>query len=423
MKKNNVAQKHNAIIFSIERKVNMENMSAKEIAEAVAAENGMSVRDLSVVFSYLMDTTLYAYITSRKLMKSYTILLRNDWCDMQMAIYFSGYSDQPSFTKAFKRMFDVTPKQAVQDKDLSKVVPPLTWERLGVDSPHFYLMEEDAMDTNTVFGVSKERFEKMQQAMELESFYGFSHVYSNYAYELAESKGYSLEDTFKYTNSLKEVWDFYIEGKKGFSALSPAERLHEVGDEEIYQKVFFERGLSVAVIDELVDKYGATLEELLKCDMRMLNEFPGFDAHLEMSFSFYVRAYEYYMENAFAEVEEEDEVFYEYITELLSGMPMEEALDLAENLRSYDDDMNDLIKLGSYEDPNEEARYLELERLHWEQFGGTRIDDDLYYDEDNPGFEAYDKGWSGSFLELDKISESGFGVYENESFEDEDLSD
>ena len=116
--------------------------------------------------------SLNTYIMSRKLSASYRFLVSSQKRDISTAISIAGYSDQPSFTKAFKKKYGVSPAVAFQQKDFTKITAPVTWEMLSgsVDSQDLDMQENEELKDNTVFGVSESSFNKLMAILELERF-------------------------------------------------------------------------------------------------------------------------------------------------------------------------------------------------------------------------------------------------------------
>ena len=115
----NTSEKFDHMIEEIERKVKQAELSSQQIAEEVARSNGLGLRSMSDVFNYLLSTSLNSYILGRKMMASYSFLIGGDKKNINGAVDISGYSDQPSYSKAFKKMFGLTPGEAFRRKDQS----------------------------------------------------------------------------------------------------------------------------------------------------------------------------------------------------------------------------------------------------------------------------------------------------------------
>ena len=383
----NAPEKFNQTIEKIEELVSDPAISTTEIGQIIATCNGLGVRDMSSVFRYLVDKTLNEYIVERKLTAAYRHLATSTEKGKTIsAIEIAGYGDQPSFSKAFKRLFGITPGEAQRKKDLSLISSPPTWDFLsGNLSSVIQAEEREAVMEEQVFGISESSFEKVTQVLDLEAFYGFSSMFSKYAFELSEKTEHSLEDCFKYVASLR---DFGGDYKTGYvDEFTPVERLHEDGDNEVFQKLFFTLGISVSMSWSLIYEHNVKLDTLFNCDPRMLMYFPGFEEGVEISFDYYARAFQYYIQHF--DIEETEDGFENYLDLVLSGTPIEEALtDISDDV-----EFDRSLKCGEFpyddididEDMAEFERYSALDALADEEarWHGKRIDDDLYYDPEN----------------------------------------
>ena len=62
-----VKEKYDRIISAIETLVQDPSLTAREISLEAAKITGVQSRDLSAIFSFLVDTTLNSYISGRKM--------------------------------------------------------------------------------------------------------------------------------------------------------------------------------------------------------------------------------------------------------------------------------------------------------------------------------------------------------------------
>lgn len=305
----NAAEKFKKTIDSIEALILDEEKTASDIGKIVAKENGRSPRDMSTIFDYLTDMAPVDYITQRKLNAAYVDLIKNGNC-IAHAVGIAGYNDQSAFSKAFKRKYGMTPREAQKVGDLSLIKQPLTWGQLSGFHTSDSIAKEDKTDVgNYIFGVSEVSFEKIEKVLELEAFYGFKRMFSKYAYELSELSGNSLEDCLRYAESLREFGEDFDKGYE--DDLSPDERLRECGDEKNYQELFFTRGISVEMSWFLLECQFVTMDEILSCDPQMIKHYPGFEEGVEISFSYFIRAYNYFFKHF--DMEDSEEYFEEYL--------------------------------------------------------------------------------------------------------------
>lgn len=391
----NAAEKFKSIIDTIEEYAPDEHTSSSDIAALIARENGRIGRDISTVFLYLTDTTLSKYITKRKLNAAYRAMLEDGISKVQAA-GIAGYGDQPAFCTAFKKQFGITPGEAQKRKNYSLLSPPLTWADLSGNLTSESNIQEEKSVENLIFGVSQISFEKIEKILELESFYGFKRMFSKYAFDLSEQTGYSLEDCFNYVESLRE-YDGYGDFDKGYEDdLTPDERLIELGNDKRYQELFFTKGVSVQMSASLMDDHFVKLEEILSCDPDAIRYFPGFESGVDISFSYYIRAYSYYVQHF--NIDNTEESFEEYLDYITAGYPIEDALAevsvfalVEEDIEN--DNMPDLRDIDFDFELSEIERYSQIEKEAAEEarLHGSRLDDDLYYDPENDAFDQYDR--------------------------------
>ena len=381
----NAAEKFKSITDTIEEFASDEHTSSSDIGILVAKKNGRSVRDMSTIFSYLTDTALSKYISERKLNAADRALLVDGISKVQAA-GIAGYGDQPAFSTAFKKQFGITPGAAQKSRNLSLLSPPLTWAELSGDLTSKSNIQEETSVGNLIFGVSQVNFEIIEKILELESFYGFKRMFSKYAFDLSEQTGYSIEDCFNYVESLRE-YDGGGDFDQGYEDdLTPDERLRECGDDKRYQELFFTRGISVQMSASLLDEHFVKLEEILSCDLEAIRYFPGFELGVDISFSYYIRAYSYYVQHF--SIDKTEEVFEDYLDFITAGYPIEEAFatiyaSAAVEEDISDDNLSDDIDLELEFSDFERYRQIEREEAEEAKWHGRHIDDDLYYDSEN----------------------------------------
>ena len=385
----NAPEKFNQAIEKIEELVPDSAISASEIGQIIAKSNGLGVRDMSAIFRYLVDKTLNEYINERKLTAAYRHLVTStEKGKIHSAIEIAGYGDQPTFIKAFKRMFGITPGDAQKHKDLTLLSPPTTWDFLsGNLTSEIQDEESEAVMEEQSFGIPESNYETVIKVLDLEAFYGFSSMFSKYAFELSEKTKYSLEDCFRYVESLREFGGDFVTGYD--DELTPFERLHACGDNEAYQLLFFSRGISVHLSWTLMNEHFVKPEELLSCDPEMLKYFPGFENGVDIAFSYFVKAYNYYTEHF--DIENTEDSFNEYLDYILFGYTIETALEEVYGFALLE--QTPCEELDDYYNPDEDLaeieKYSEIEALAEEEarWRGKRIDDDLYYDPENISYD------------------------------------
>lgn len=79
--------------------------------EQVAKQAGISQWHFARIFRALTNETLKSYIRSRRLSEALNLLLTSDERIIEIALG-AGFGSQESFSRAFKKIFDITPNQA-----------------------------------------------------------------------------------------------------------------------------------------------------------------------------------------------------------------------------------------------------------------------------------------------------------------------
>ncbi len=95
------------------------NLDGELSPQLIAQETGIGQWHFQRIFKALTNETLKTYIRSRRLANALDQLLGSDQRIIEIAIS-AGFESQESFTRAFKKAFDMTPNEArrVGDKNL-----------------------------------------------------------------------------------------------------------------------------------------------------------------------------------------------------------------------------------------------------------------------------------------------------------------
>lgn len=378
----NVKQRFDKTIQEIEKRAGDPYVDSQKLAEDVAASNALLVRDMVTVFKFLTGNTLRAYISDRKMMASYKFLITGTVRNIEGALEIAGYSDQANYTRAFKKRFGLAPGEAYKKKDTALYEEPLTWEMISKDIKEPVVEAAPVTpEPATHFGIKLDQYDKVAQAMELEAFYDFSPVFSQFAFDLSERINKSLQDTFKFVDALREyLWNAKPEdGSASDPPKTLEDELHEYGDDPFYQQMFFEKGIGLSTIEHFQFNHGATREELLNCNEDML---AAFSETYEMSFHYFMKAWQAFME--YTKGDYNPELFDAFVERLDSNIPIELALDeipfdIIAN--SYPNDYDSVDAAWDlYYDEVDEV----LEKAY-NQWDGSRIDEEP--DMDNLGYQ------------------------------------
>ena len=386
----NAKERYNKTIQEIEELASDPYMSPQEIAETVARDNALIVRDMVAVFKYLTGGTLRSYISERKMMASYRFLLQQKSRDIGHALEIAGYADQSGYTKAFSAQFGMSPGEAYKRQDHSLFTGPLTWDLISAEAdPSLPGKEESpAMPETMRFGIPEAQYVKASEAMELTAFYDFTPLISQFAFDLSEKIGRPLKDTFRFVDSFRDYVEQHSEAAEDPDApagtlITQEQLLHSYGESEFYQKMFFERGISADTISYFQMMHDATEEELLDCDPEML---AAFSETYDMSFHFFMRAWRAYME--YTDGVYDPCQFDSFLEKLDSRMPIEDALETMESDWSLDEITDAIHETVDPRDTELDLYYADIDatlRRAYTSWDGSRIDEEP--DMDNYGYE------------------------------------
>ena len=364
-------------------------LRSQAIAEKVARANAVNLRDMSAIIGYMTGSTLRGYINERKMMASYLNLIQANKCDIQQALAIAGYSDQPNYTRAFKVQFGMTPGEAYKKKDLSLYTAPLTWGAISNGFAFSLPAKEEnaAVPESTRFGIPEAQLIKAAEAMELEAFYGFTPLISQYAFDLADRIGRPLKDAFRFVDSFRDYVEQHSEAAEDPDApegtlITQEQILREYGDSAFYQRMFFDRGIAADTIAYFQSMHNATEEELLECDPEML---AAYDETYEMSFHFFMRAWKAYMEHTGGRYDSSE--FESYLSLLDSWVPIEAALENMERELSGEEIMDALYESVDPRDEALDLYYADIDETleqAYTRWDGSRIDEEP--DIDNMGY-------------------------------------
>ncbi len=168
-----------------------------------------------------------------------------------------------------------------------------------------------------------ERINKSADELEeLKAIFCLPALLVNYAVDLSQKKDLPLRAAFRYADNLHDFGGDYTEEPDPDEpdGLTPEERLREWADDEFYQYMFFERGVSIDLTTSIEIFHGIDREKIRHADPAMLR----FYEMCSTRFDHFARAWEYYKAHAPDYYTEEE--LEEYIEKIDSNIPMEIAL-------------------------------------------------------------------------------------------------
>ena len=208
-------EKFNNIVYKIEELVwEAEYMKAYEISEEAFAAGECYIDDRSknTLFLFLVGSTVIDYINERRMMAAYKHLITMKKKNFKKVIDLSGVQEHSSFIRKFRKQFGMSPTQAFDKKDESRIFPIKDWDQISQEGKSIFvkLEEDENILREKRFGISKEMYIRAQRAENLQSFYKLNDLESEFAFRLSNSHSVSLDDAFEYVYNY--VW-VYAEDK------------------------------------------------------------------------------------------------------------------------------------------------------------------------------------------------------------------
>ena len=208
-------EKFNNIVYKIEELVwEAEYMKAYEISEEAFAAGECYIDDRSknTLFLFLVGSTVIDYINERRMMAAYKHLITMKKKNFKKVIDLSGVQEHSSFVRKFRKQFGMSPTQAFDKKDESRIFPIKDWDQISQEGKSIFvkLEEDENILREKRFGISKEMYIRAQRAENLQSFYKLNDLESEFAFGLSDSHSVSLDDAFEYVYNY--VW-VYAEDK------------------------------------------------------------------------------------------------------------------------------------------------------------------------------------------------------------------
>jgi len=360
---------YDRIIAEIEEKANDRNIEKSKILYSVARTNGISEVDLNIILRFMTGKTAINYISSRKMMAAYRIIIESKNRKNSAAVDISGLGADSSFDKKFRAIFNMTPSEAFRKKDRSLLESAPTWEILSGNTlrsfaeqtedeakmqhvPHTRetFLEEVRVSmknpdmrelilgivnranmpgleagqgaAHTVFGIPEAKYKIIKRILDLQGVYDLPEMYGELVYELSEKYGYSLEDGFRYAASLYDYGGNYMDTDEPAADQDPENELRADAFDRYLLHMFFKHGISVSAAMELVDRLPLCRKKIIEEDPDLLR---AYCLCGDIDYNYFKRAYEYYERNKTDKHSAED--FCHYLDRLHTGIPFEVAFE------------------------------------------------------------------------------------------------
>ncbi len=350
-------QKYDDIINFIEEQIAQGlNLKASTIINEIKNNFYIDERALGQIFLFLTNMPINTYIKRRQLTKAAEVLLDNE--NIEDAIQYTGFSDEPSFSKAFKKEFALPPGK-FKESNSATVEPALNWDVIA-NSECTLIKEKNSLE-KTKFGIPIDTYNKVIEAENMQVIYGFDDKTSEFAYKLSQKYGCEMRAAFELADELI----IYFEGDKFY--VENLDDFIEDYDEVIW--IFFNFDLSFCQSIELL----RGLKIIGIKDIR--KEDPYVIAY------FYETSYTY-------EFVKECWIFY--TTQNNCGVEFEYFMDCVSEYGSFETacevlDCSDIDMSFSLEDMQLDENELAMEKWASEEMDYSNYEGlDDFYDPDNP---------------------------------------
>lgn len=317
-----VSESFDGLIEYIERLVDDPYISKDDLRERVIKRSCMNWRDLDGVFKFLLGGTVRQYIHDRKMMAVYARLMEKNSA-IEIAASILGYAETSGFDHAFKKKFGCTPKEAMAKKDRSKLEPPPSWNRIsGIVAKR----QKPTPPRSFSLPLLPEEAQKVREVWAWKAYYELNGVFSDYACDLAERMGCSLEKTFYYVNDLRDIGVSIIgwEEDEDDTPIISKTQLMEFGNDPFFRRMFFERGVlpSTAVrYDKSYSNIPSVPRDVVaKAAPEAVKAYHPFCGHhFYLPFELFAQGWDFYHDHADERYTDEDlETFYDILRQCYS---------------------------------------------------------------------------------------------------------
>ena len=199
----------NKIIDIVEDNV---TTNPKELLSILERETGYQSRQLSEVFSFMTNTSIKQYHTTRRLEFAAKKLADGFSKSLASLAQEIGYNDQAAFTNAFKKQFNVTPMEAKKSNIVTrgkmKINFSIEWGDRTIET------RQNPQNENSLFGMSKAKLDEVQKLLGIAAFYGMSKNQANIVYDISQEYKLGIDSAFELFDDYLELctWDIVKEG-------------------------------------------------------------------------------------------------------------------------------------------------------------------------------------------------------------------
>ena len=204
-------EKFNSMSAKIEELAKSKDyLKPREIGMEIANHAVIGYRDLNTVFTYLTGISLLDYIRERQIMAAYKTIISMPIFDVEIAISVSGLDNQSSFGKRFKERFGITPKEAFNLKDESKLAEQITWDIISNGNNLFEAETKEQTYSPKKFGLPEEEYQRIQQAADLQLLFELDDIQSEVAFTIAKQEKADIKKVFGFVADYCVFLDYDI---------------------------------------------------------------------------------------------------------------------------------------------------------------------------------------------------------------------
>lgn len=388
-------EKFTKLISKTEELVNQPHyQKPAEIKEKLSMYLGLGNRDLNTIFTFLTSYSLIEYIRERQIMAAYSTIISMPIFDIEVAISVSGYDNQSSFGKKFKERFGLTPKEAFNEKDFSRIAEQITWD---IVSNGVKLLDDQRIikesKGKTKFGIPSKDYKLIQEATDLQALFEFDDLQSNIAFNISKEWRVPLRKAYDFVDDYSVYLDYIPKAKT-----TSEDKLSIIFDNsDVIARFYFNVTNEIGTVINLIGELKQLGYNPNKIDIKLMQYFVdqnlfGLKTFLELA--------QFYIENE-GNLEYGDG-FLNFLNRVFDGVPLEDAL--------YEEEFFDepLVLNSNYceEEYNESFEKWAEEETDYRK--DDRITDD--YDEDSA---YYDDG----------VDNSNNGIYFSDEYMDKLFDD
>ena len=257
----NAKEKYEVIIDSIEKMIEENELNDHEISDKAFsnADFPREDREKNVLFEFLMGKRVLEYISERRLMIGYKILLNEKNKDIayRRATDISGSSYAQGYITKFKKRFGMSPLKAREKNNAALYQTTPSWEEFSASG------KEEKMDIiEILFNLPQEYTNSVKNALNLRDFYNLNDEESKFAYSLCKN-GIEMDSAFEYIAD-------YVYGNKDENRDDSLKK--DLSREDVKYLYFdCDYGFNQIFLLLLMQYIGQISKPIIECDRRFLD--------------------------------------------------------------------------------------------------------------------------------------------------------